>query len=237
MTRCVCPLPPRRAYPPRSAKQQRRKDPFRARGNAPQTIHPVRTTTHPARTTTLSSPRAGPARRRPLRGHRPRPATVGAQDVPERVRPVRGPRHRGCLHRHLHLPRQSTPTPAAAALRVSAGAPAAIPAAVPGAVSTITTFPPSISSTPPVASPSELDRRQIVGIRPGRIRRPRDGGAAARGPVPQTSVPRRRRRAVLLLVKGTRAMDHLPPPIDVVRRLRASGADAFVSHPNDVAGS
>ena len=43
--------------------------------------------------------------------------------------------------------------------------------------------------------------------------------------------------AVLLLVKGTRAMDHLPPPIDVVRRLHArAGWWRCDKHPNDVSG-
>ena len=162
---------------------------------------------------------------------------MGAQDVPERVRPVRGPRHRGCLRRRLHLPRQSTPTPAAAAPRVSAGAPAAVPTAVPGAIPTITTFPPEYLLDPTGCVPVEFVAAQIVD--PSRSNpSPRDGArASGAGQYPKLPFLGGAGAPFSLLVKGTRAMDHLPPPIDVVRRLHARpSAEAFVSHPNDVSG-
>ena len=230
MTRCVSPFPLLAEHPPpRSAKQQRRKDPFRARGERPGPPTPP---------PPLPLRAQGAARRRPRRGHRPRPATVGAQDVPERVRPVRGPRHRGCVHRHLHLPRQSTAHPRRRRASVSAGAPAAIPAAInaaPDAAPTITTFPPDYLLDPTGCVPIEsvaADVARSDDAVPSRWR-----SASGAGQYPKLPFLGGAGAPFSLLVKGTRAMDHLPPPVDVVRRLHARpSADAFAPHPNDVSG-
>ena len=132
------------------------------------------------------------------------------------------------------------PTPAAAAPRVSAGAPAAVPTAVPGAIPTITTFPPEYLLDPTGCVPVEFVAAQSSHPSPSNpspSNPARWRAASGAGQYPKLPFLGGAGAPFSLLVKGTRAMDHLPPPIDVVRRLHARpSADAFASHPNDVSG-
>ena len=129
------------------------------------------------------------------------------------------------------------PTPAAAAPRVSAGAPAAVPTAVPGAIPTITTFPPEYLLDPVGCVPVECVAAASSNPSPSNPSRARWRAASGAGQYPKLPFLGGAGAPFSLLVKGTRAMDHLPPPIDVVRRLHARpSADAFVAHPNDVSG-
>ena len=130
------------------------------------------------------------------------------------------------------------PTPAAAAPRVSAGAPAAIPAAIPAApdaAPTITSFPPDYLLDPTGCVPIESVAADVApsdDAVPSRWR-----SASGAGQYPKLPFLGGAGAPFSLLVKGTRAMDHLPPPVDVVRRLHVRpSADAFSPHPNDVGG-
>ena len=238
MTRCVCPLPSSPSVPPRGPRNNNdERILFERVGTRPGPSTPSGPPPTPPGPPPFPLRAQGPARRRPLRGHRPRPATVGAQDVPERVRPVRGPRHRGCLPGPSTYLASRPPTPAAAAPRVSAGAPAAVPTAVPGAIPTITTFPPEYLLDPTGCVPVEFAAAASSNPSPSNPSPARWRAASGAGQYPKLPFLGGAGAPFSLLVKGTRAMDHLPPPIDVVRRLHARpSADAFVSHPNDVSG-
>ena len=129
----------------------------------------------------------------------PRPATVGAQDVPERVRPPRTASPRMPSPRSTLYARELVPPPRRRRARVSAGAPAAVPAAVPGPTPESTTFPPSISSTPRLRPRRVRRRADVAGqcVPVGASRARSQSRAVRSGQTPNFRSSETRRRAVL----------------------------------------